>query len=208
MKISILHPSRNRAHIAHKVMRSWLENASEPNSIDYVLSIDTDDQTQHIYKRLFLGRRMIINPNKNVVMASNEAAKVATGDIFVLVSDDFECYKNWDLDIVKAFEGKSGFVLKTFDGIQERIVTLPIMDRKYYEDHGYFYHPEFEHLFCDTYMTAMAEYEGKLLIRNDLKFIHAHYSTGACRMDHVNIKADKTHEKGKETYERLIKELQ
>ena len=205
MKISILHPSRNRAKIANQVMRSWLGNSSQTIDIEYILSIDTDDSQMAQYERYFSGCKIIINPNKNVVMASNEAAKVATGDIFVLVSDDFECYKNWDLDIVNAFEGHSGKVLKTNDGTNGWIVTLPIMDKVYFIEHGYFYHPEFEHLFADTHMTHLAELEGRLLVRNDLKFYHAHYSTGKTRMDAVNVKADSTHVKGMKTYLEMVR---
>jgi aspartyl-tRNA synthetase len=134
-------------------------------------------------------------------MAANQGAKHAKGEILVLISDDFDCPKNWDLTIREALKGKSG-LLKTYDGVQKWIVTLPIMTRDYYEEQGHIYFPAYHHMFCDTDQTHKADLQRKLIIRNDIVFNHDHYSKKGSnnKKDAVNEKADKTWEQGERVY--------
>ncbi len=207
MSISIIHPSRSRPQKAYDTMIHWVNNASKPTAIEYILSLDMTDPHLEEYQRLFEHDCITtISDNKNLVQATNNAAKLTSGEIIVLVSDDFECFKDWDLVLIGAFALNHCCVLKTFDGVQKWIVTLPIMDRAYYLEQGYFYHPDFQHLFCDTDMTHKADIEGKLLMRNDILFKHAHYSTGACEKDQVSIKADSTWAQGEAVYLKRVKD--
>lgn len=201
MKISILHPSRSRPDQALHACHQWVTFHSGKFHWEYILSLDATDPELSKYERFHGAQNMrsIVNDNQNVVQAANQAARLASGEILVLISDDFMCFKGWDLAIIGALKGKSG-VLKTFDGIQKWIVTLPIMTQDYYQDQGYLYDPECEHMFCDTIMTHRADLYGKLIIRNDIKFEHAHYSVGKTKKDAVNIKADKTWDHGERVY--------
>lgn len=209
MKISILHPSRSRPDQAFLAMCQFTDSLSETIEYEYILSLDTDDAAP--YEKEFScfpapRYRVIRNDNSNCVQASNSAAKEATGDILVLISDDFSAFHGWDLKVVEALKGKSG-LLKTYDGTQKYIVTLPIMTRDYYESQGHIYYPEFGHMFCDTDQTHKADLQGKLIIRNDIHFHHWHYSTSdGFKKDEVNNKADKTWESGEETYLRRCRE--
>lgn len=172
--ITLLHPSRNRALQARRTYQLWMDNASKEMEIQHVLSIDTDDVQLQDYRMLFPKARFVIAPNKNLVEATNNGAMQTDGDIIVLLSDDFKCEKNWDKAIVESYEGQECKVLKTNDGNDAWIVTLPIMDRAYYNLHGFFYNPIYTHLFSDSEMTHVAELEGNTIYRNDLLFKHAH----------------------------------
>lgn len=204
MKISILHPSRSRPDQALQAAVHWLGNTSYKVAWEHILSVDSSDPELANYVAFGLGdpksSQIIINDNKNVVQAANQAARIATGDILILISDDFRCFKHWDLAIVDALEGKSG-VLKTFDGVQRWICTLPILTRDYYYAQGYIYHPSYEHCFCDTDQTHKADLQKKLIIRNDIVFRHNHYSIkGGQPKDMVNFRADKTWGQGEKVY--------
>jgi len=202
MKISILHPSRSRPEEGYIAYRHWVLKMSGTNEYEYILSIDVTDPKAEAYLRgAFRGpkNKIIINDNNNVVQAANEAAKVANGDIIVLISDDFECFDNWDIAIVDALKGKSG-VLKTYDNTQRWIVTLPIMTRDYYEEQGHIYYPSYQHMFCDCDQTHKADLQKKLIIRNDIVFKHNHYSVGGQPKDAVNVKADGTWAQGERIY--------
>lgn len=144
--ISLIHPSRSRAEIASRQSRSWLLAAGEP--IDYILSIDTDDPQLAQYDGYFQSRRFICNGNRSAIDAINNAAKQATGDIIVVMSDDFDCPPQWATALLRLTEGKTDWIAKTPDGIQNWIITLPIMDRAYYNRFGYVYYPEYKHMFC------------------------------------------------------------
>jgi len=206
MKISILHPSRSRSQQAKITSEKWLHNSSGLTEIEYIVSIDHSDQSKQKYIDIFSSGffKVISNNNTCVVEATNEAAKISTGEILILVSDDFDCFQDWDMKIVDAVSYNHCYVLKTYDGLQKWIVTLPIMDRNYYENQGYFYHPSYRHMFCDSDMTHKADLEGKLIIRNDIIFPHNHFSTGRTRKDSVNEKADATWKQGEEVYLELL----
>lgn len=156
-------------------------------------------QYYHLFKKTSL---INIGKNKNLVQAANRGVESTSGDIIVLLSDDFDCPDGWDLLLVSAFKKYKDYacVLKTYDGTHGWIVTLPIMNREYYKLQGYFYYPEYQHMFCDTDMTHKAELEGRLIVRNDLIFPHQHYSTGASEKDKVSEKADATWNQGREVY--------
>lgn len=201
--ISILHPSRSRPQQAKDTFEHWTKNLSGKHEWEYIMSVDISDPKIEEYKLLsnqMPDTKWAIADNHNLVEAANVAASHAKGDILILISDDFSCFKNWDHFLINALKDKRDFVLKTNDGLQSWIVTLPIMDRAYYESQGYFYNPSFKHLFCDTYMTHKAELQGKLIIRKDLVFRHRHYTTGLTQKDEVNIKADSTWAQGEQTY--------
>lgn len=207
MKISLLHPSRGRAEQAHKTFMHWLLCSSLQTHIEHVLSVDEDDAELSKYDLLFTKSVMVVNPNKNLVEAANHAANVCTGDIIVLMSDDMLCPNNWDIILKEIHAEHKNYLLKTFDGVQKWIVTLPIMDRAFYEENGYIYHPDYTHMFCDTDLTHKADLENKLIMRNDIEFTHAHYSTGAREKDAVNTKADSTWKQGEEVYLRRCNEF-
>lgn len=198
-RISIIHPSRARSQQALETVRQWQENISGLHEVEYILSVDSDDLHLDDYIN-FPVDMVVVSHNKNLVQAANAGAKESSGDILVLVSDDFESFLGWDVAIVKAMEGRSG-VLKTFDTVQKWIVTFPVMSCDYYDEQGYFYYPEGKHLFVDTLMTHKADLEKKLIIRNDIVFKHNHYSVKGGKMkDAVNIKADSTWESGEKLY--------
>lgn len=205
MKLSIIHPSRGRPDQALTTMTHWLGLHSRTTLWDYILSVDSDDPRLPEYDAFELrsggqNMRMIVNDNKNVVQAANQAGKHIYGDIVVLISDDFRCFKDWDLVIIEALKGKSG-LLKTFDGVQRWVVTFPVMTRDYYDEQGHIYYPGYEHMFADTDQTHKADLQKKLIIRNDIVFRHNHYSIkGGQPKDAVNFRADKTWGQGEKVY--------
>lgn len=197
--ISIIHPSRSRPEQALVTANRWLTNLSKKYSWEYIISVDASDPKLPEYEELFHATLLHVADNKNLVQAANIAAQKSTGEIIILISDDFCCYPNWDIDIARAMKDKSG-VLKTFDGTQKWICTLPVMSRDYYEEQGYFYDPGIHHMFSDTLMTHKAELEGKLHFRLDLVFKHNHYSINGNKKDAVTIKADSTWNQGENVY--------
>lgn len=200
MKISILHPSRGRPQQAFETYEKWVNHSDE--KFEYILSLDASDIYSDYYE-YFDGEdvNVLIKPNHSAIDAINNATKIATGDLFVVISDDFDCPEHWDTLLLEAVAGHEDFVLKTQDGIQPTLVTLPIMDRKYYERFGYIYHPEYKHMGCDVELTVVAIMTGRL-IYSDLVFPHLHYSTGKTPKDAINEKNDLTYAHGDEVLAR------
>ncbi len=196
--ISIIHPSRSRPEMAYKTARKWLDNAG--CDVQYILSLDQDDKTLEDYFRLYKNiHEILVNENRSAIDAINEAAIVSSGRIIIVISDDFFAPPLWGKQILDATVGKRDWIMKTPDGIQKRIITLPIMDRSYYNRFGYIYFPEYQHLWSDTELTDVAELTGRL-IRANIPFEHNHYSIGKNGKDEVSVRADATYEEGKKLY--------
>lgn len=202
MEITIIHASRCRPLHAEATHRSWINNASNKNSIEYILSIDNSDPYLATYAAQFSGRdvKKLVTDNHSAIEAFNRGAKHSGGNLLIAISDDFNIAPpHWDEHLLAALKGKSDYLVKTDDGAQPWIITLPIMDRVYYERFGYIYYPDYKHLFCDTEMTHV----GDLLNRRltiPIKFTHNHYTTGNTKRDAINIKNDATWEQGEKLY--------
>lgn len=185
MKISLLHPSRNRAATAGAVIAEWLGKRSGLHPIEYILSIDASDGQTAEYRRLAeqQGARLVIHPNRNSVQACNQAALAATGDLLIMVSDDFGCPEGWDEALVRAMGERRDVAVLVDDGCGARTMTLPIVDRAFYQRSGYLLFPGYVHLFCDNELEEVARRLGKLIDARHLVFPHRHYTVGAAPYD-------------------------
>jgi glycosyltransferase involved in cell wall biosynthesis len=202
MKISLIHPSRSRPEKSIFTIDRWLSRAfSFP--VELIVSVDEDDPSLELYKQTYQADEVfLISKNRSCVDAINNAARVATGDIFIVVSDDTSCEIHWDTALLKEVEGETDWILKTEDGIQPHIITMPCMDRAYYNRTGYIYHPDFEHMFCDTYMTCVADITGRKITSN-LLFKHLNDTI----KDDLRKRTDGTWQQGQDTFIRLMKQF-
>ena len=200
MNISIIHPSRNRPYMSFETAKKWIESAKKEVEIEYYLSIDTDEPQKELYKQLFsnLPVKIAEFENQTAIQAINNSAKLTKNELIIVVSDDFDCFNHWDEWLLSYLKDKKDFIVKTDDGIQPRLITLPILDRVYYERFGYVYYPEYQHMFCDTEMTEVGHILGKVIdLRNgNFKFQHKHYTAGLMQKDAINEKNDATWNQG------------
>lgn len=196
MKVSLLHPSRSRPEQSWQAVNDWVNRAG--CDIEVIVSLDTDDPRLREYENIYGDKfKVIVNKNRSAVDAMNQAAQHCTGDLIVAGSDDFACPRNWALILDKHCKNWKDFVLKVNDGVQQYIVTLPIMDRTYYNRFGYVYHPDYLHMFCDTEITHVADLLRRLRFRNDILFRHNHKKNGD---DALYRRNDATWNDGKRTY--------
>lgn len=196
--ISIIHPSRGRFQKSYQTICQWCRHAIDSRNIEVVVSVDEDDPELESYKKSY-GRDLIVNKNRSAVDAINAGAAYSRGDILMVVSDDTASFPGWKTSLLFEVEGKTDWILKTQDGIQPWIITMPIMDRVYYNRFGYIYHPDYLHMFCDTELSCVADITGRRLTSN-LMFPHKHYSVTHEHPDAVNKKADATWAQGEKVF--------
>lgn len=207
--IAIIHPSRSRPDLALKAATSWIQNAG--CKIYYTLSTDHDDPMRSHYNNNFNGFygvggkwSEIVGVNKSAIEAINRAAisimnnKNIEADIIIQIADDFQCFPNWGKAIEDLMRGKTDWILKTQDGIQPWVITLPIMDRIYYERFNYIYHHSYKHQFCDTEMTCVAELLGRKV---NTRMFFRHLNDGDTKIkDEISERNDATFEEGKRNF--------
>lgn len=204
MKISIIHASYGRSVMQAITAWNWIDRTSGLHDIEYLLSIDKADKDTGYpdsmsFDKDYVECKVVKNDTNTSVAAINKAASVSTGDIIIVISDDFDCPASWDELIVEASKGRTDWCMKTQDGTQPWIITLPIMDRTYYNRFGYIYHPSYQHMFVDTELSAVCDLLGKR-ITADIEFKHNHYSVGGIKKDDTSIKADATWNQGERLF--------
>lgn len=204
--ISIIHPSRGRASMAYETAGKWLNNANNRANIEYWFSCDTDDSQMQQYIDFVsqLGVQAKYSVNRSAIQAINRVAAMVKGNILIVVSDDFDCFPDWDKYLLDNLEGKTDYLVKTSDGYMDNnwLITLPIMDRAYYNRFGYIYQPDYLHLFSDTEMTCVGNMLGKVVdLQNpNAVFQHNHYTINKMAKDAINEKNDATWTQGKELF--------
>jgi hypothetical protein len=200
--ISILHPSRGRSERSAQTLQKWIDRAKHPDEIQIIISVDTDDPQSCDYLSFAnsINAEFTMSKNRSAVDAINKAARIAKGDIFIVVSDDTDCPEHWDRKILDVVEGKTDWLLKCPDGgTQDWIVTMPIMDRVFYNRFGYVYYPQYLHMFCDTELTAVGDLTGRI-IKANIVFEHLNPVTGKTQADALNERANGTWDQGKQLF--------
>ena len=204
MTISVIHPSRNRPEKAKRAYDYWTKRGEVK---EWILSLDSDDRFLNAYYFQFrnTNAKIVVNPNTSITTAVNSGARETTGDLLIVVSDDFLCPDAWSDTLTHHLQGHTDFVARVGDGKQNWIVTLPIMDREYYKGQGYVYNPAYLHMFCDTEQTTKAELEGKM-VDVPMIFEHEHPMYGKAKADAVNQRANRTWNQGETLYLQRLKD--
>lgn len=215
MKITLLHPSRGRPKKSYENVKEWAHKSG--CEIEIIVSIDNNDHKKQDYINLYGGKftcidlsvksyRLIYNDNTCVVEATNHAAKIATGDILIYLSDDFKCPDNWGQIVIKEFENENRpLLLKVDDCLQKfevPVLTIPMMNRSLYEKLGYFWHPEYKSMSVDEDLYWTARKLGAIKNAPHLKFPHEHPSNGKAPNDETYIRSAANWDQGREVFGR------
>lgn len=192
--ISLIHPSRGRPQKAYETAKKWIDSAGV--QVEHVFSLDESDPFHQSYQTI---DKLIVNPNDCVVQATNHAAKAATGDVLIYLSDDFDCFPDWGLKIEEICAKYSGeYMIKVNDGLQKfhnQVLTIPIMSRPLYERLGYFFHPDYKSMWVDVdlYYTTV----NYIKLHPEVTFQHNHYSNGKAKKDDTYTRSDGFWNQGK-----------
>ncbi|MBW2314643.1 MAG: hypothetical protein JRH10_10660 [Deltaproteobacteria bacterium] len=185
MRFSLLHPSRRRLTLAARAIDEWREKASGQHALEYLLSVDADDPDLEGYRKLAENRdvRLLVGENRSIVDATNRAARASSGDVLVVVSDDFGCPEAWDETIADLLGEDLDRAVWVADGIDNALMTLPILGRRFYESLGYVYHPDYLSMYADDELTEVARSRRKVIDARHVQFEHRHYSKLGTRAD-------------------------
>lgn len=174
--ISILHPTR-RPEQALRIRELWLSRAKNPKGIEYIFGVDQDDQATACRLSTFNFQLSPRGSAPGTVAPTNAAAAASKGRILIFAADDCEPPQDWDVLIREALKGQLHLprLLWTSDGYTKQpVVTHPIMTRALYEEQGYFFCPEYPHLFCDTELTHRAAQAGQIIDARHIVLKHQH----------------------------------
>ena len=192
-----------------QVLRLYQENIIMPDT-KILVTIDDDDMS--------MNDRSFWNPTEqieyeygrsdNKVHACNRGLKNHYFDIVILASDDMmPQVKGFDQIIsdamLKRFPDTDG-CLHFNDGYTgERLQTMPIFGRKYYERFNYIYNPSYVSLWCDNEQMEVAKGLNKYAYFTQILFKHEHYANNPeVKMDERYKITESFYLQDKRTYEK------
>lgn len=187
MTIMFKATSRSRPHRLKKTIDSIIENLS--GQIDYFIqiSLDEDDPSLAEYYALIgADHEKIIGTSKNKIDAINRDMDLVEQwwDILVNISDDqVFIKKDFDLDILQAFDQNTDLFVHYPDGNQGDLATMSIIGRDYYKRDNYIYNPEYKSVYCDNEAQDVAKLRGCYKFVNLHLFNHEHPAWGKGPMD-------------------------
>ena len=208
LRILVKFPTRERPKQFLKVLNLLNEKATDRNNINYLITCDSDDPSMANIENEINVNNVTITYGKSdsKIHACNRDMIIGGWDILILMSDDMiPQVIGWDDVIRQAMEGHfpdTDGCLWFNDGYQDRICTLCIIGKKYYDDFGYIYHPDYHSLFCDNEFTEVAQGLDKMHYYQDVLFRNEHFSNNPrVKRDALYNRNEALYSLDKKTYE-------
>lgn len=196
MKILFKLATRSRPKKMFECIQNIKDNVDDDNYL-ILISYDIDDNTMQWDKIRAKFTAMqngnliaVCGQSKNKIDAINRDMKPHwLWDILINTSDDMTFVRKGFDNIIRAdmsaqFPDGDGFLHYNDGNQRDRVSTMSIMGRKYYDRFGYIYHPSYESLFCDEEATQVAKILGKHRYMGDIPlFRHLHPAWGLGEYD-------------------------
>ena len=203
MKILIKFPTRGRRDTFFNVLDIYYQLATNLDDIEFQITIDDDDKSMNNYNVLeklktYKTLKYTLGVSKNKIDAVNRNIIIGDWDIILLASDDMipkvKGYDNIIRNKMTELYPDTDGVLWFNDGNQgNKLNTLCILGKKYYERFNYIYHPDYTSLWADNEFMDVANLLNKQTYFNDVIIRHEHPDVGFGQRDFVhfdNIKFD------------------
>ena len=167
-KLLIKFPSRSRPARFMEVFGLYKSMLSGKHDVKFLLSFDTDDISmnnagiRNWLKNQGESVQAYWGNSKTKIQAINADLEHAKDyDILLLASDDMiPQTQNYDdiivQDMEKYYPDGDGVLHYNDDKQKERLNTLSIMGKKYFDRFGYIYNPEYLSVYCDNEFTDVS----------------------------------------------------
>jgi len=199
--ILIKFPTRGRPDKFFSTLDLYISKAKNLSKIAFLISADVDDVSMtndEVLTRLNSYRERVkliyfFSNNKTKIQAVNaDLEKVSNWDILLLASDDMiPLMDGYDeiisQDMSNHFKDTDG-VLWYHDGAQDRINTLSILGKKYYDRFNYIYHPDYISLWCDNEFTEVSQKLNKVYRSSQVIIEHRHPAWQKSTFDELYVR--------------------
>lgn len=212
MKLLIKLPSRSRPQKLLSIIAEY-QKMRTLDTTRFLITLDEDDSmtnTPAVKNVLNMWGNMtvIFGESLSKIDAVNRDLNEYTGewDVVLLASDDMHpVVKGYDeiiLNDMAKYYGDTDGVLWYNDGfVGDKLNTLCILGRKYYERFNYIYHPDYVSLWCDNEFMDVANMLGKQQYIDRVIIEHRHpMNTRQTKMDALYSRNDRYFSSDKLTY--------
>jgi len=209
MKLLIKFPTRNRPHKFLKTLHTYMRYLYDKDT-EIIVSCDLDDITMSdSYIKDFVGQypnvKLHYGDNRTKIEAVNADLTDVDFDILLLASDDMiPIIQDFDVIIknkmIEHYPDTDG-VLWFNDGYQgNRLNTLCILGKKYYDRFNYIYNPEYKSVWCDNEFMDIGNLLNKQTYFDQVIIQHEHPDWGFGNTDNVHVLNLTNGVEDKETY--------
>ena len=195
MKFLIKFPTRGRPNKFLDTLKKYV-TLMDDKSNKIIISCDIDDDTmKDWYVKDVLNTygnvEFKFSDNKSKVEAINADLYDIDFDILLLASDDMiPIVKGYDTIIknkMNTYYPDTDGVLWFNDGHQgNKLNTLCILGKKYYDRFGYIYNPEYKSVWCDNEFMDVANFLNKQTYFNEVIIEHKHPDWGYGSRDNIH----------------------
>jgi hypothetical protein len=196
-KILINYATRGRPNAFKKAIQNIYDTVVSDNYV-ILVKVDEDDESMKWlsdadYKNMVIS---VGNSKSKIEAINKDISLIPEWDILVNMSDDMHFIQNgWDNIVRESM--KEGFFLHFPDGfVNERLTTLSIISKEYYDLDGYVYYGGYKSESCDAEAMYVAMMRGMYKYINTLFYKHIHpcnigsYSDATYERNGVHAKGD------------------
>lgn len=222
-KILFKYASRSRNIKFFSGLDNILNNLGDVNNFCILVSLDVDDaemnNPQTINK---LSGYIKKYPEKIIVKYGHSKSKIDAinrdvnevkekfdFDILINYSDDMEFIQHSFDEIIRSkffihYPDLDGNIYFNDGYVGERLSTMSIIGRKYYDRFNYIYHPSYHSLWCDNEYTEVAKRNQKIIYFHERLFNHNHPSNCGGFIDEQLVKTESFSEVDRQNYEKRL----
>lgn len=213
MKILVKFPTRGRKDKFFGTLMKYQKMCHNIDNLEFLISIDSDDQTMNNEEtfeilKTFKNINVIVGKSESKIHAVNrDIDPEGDWDILLLASDDMiPIEKGYDQIIIQKmnqYYPDTDGVLFFNDGFQKnKLNTLCILGKKYYQRFNYIYNPEYKSTWCDNEFMSVANILGKQTYFEEVIIKHEHPDWGYGKSDNIHQKNYQDLNHDKSTFEK------
>ena len=197
MKLLIKFPTRNRKNKFFKVLRQYQNMCEDLDNTYFLITLDNDDESmnpsdvEEIFNT-FKNIKVVYGTSNSKIHAVNRDIELVNDwDIVLLASDDMtpkvKGYDNIIRNKMKELYSDTDGILWFNDGhMGNKLNTLCILGKKYYDRFGYIYHPEYKSVWSDNEFMLVGNILGKQTYFEQVIIEHEHPDWGYGSRDEIH----------------------
>ena len=197
MKLLIKFPTRNRKNKFFKVLRQYQNMCEDLDNTYFLITLDNDDESMNpsdvedIFNT-FKNIKVVYGTSNSKIHAVNRDIELVNDwDIVLLASDDMtpkvKGYDNIIRNKMKELYSDTDGILWFNDGhMGNKLNTLCILGKKYYDRFGYIYHPEYKSVWSDNEFMLVGNILGKQTYFEQVLIEHEHPDWGYGSRDEIH----------------------
>jgi len=213
MKLLIKFPTRNRKNKFFKVLREYQNLCEDLNNTYFLITLDNDDESMNpsdvedIFNT-FKNVKVIYGTSNSKIHAVNRDIELVNDwDIVLVASDDMtpkvKGYDNIIRNKMKEFYSDTDGILWFNDGFQgEKLNTLCVLGKKYYERFNYIYHPDYKSCWSDNEFMEVGKILKKQTYIDSVIIKHEHPDWGYGNRDQIHTNNINDYQYDLEVYNR------